>query len=417
MGEQTKSKYKEEFMNDGNSYLNRVSLKKSNDNIMLMPDELLPKSSNNIFTNNFPVVETAKIYDRLPTLDEKKPEIQIERPDFSKPIKETKINLNGSSEYEINKQSLLENMFSVSTKIEKVPKSILKKPIEKSDLVEVNNRVEEKRQEIDISKIYEILRKYNISVSIGIIEERIKRLNIDSKGKVNLLINDIVREFKPRKLERQIEPIKVFNERDYYRETIRICVNSGERDIEKYVEPNSFEINLPNNGLNNVCSVRLISIIMPKKIEEDLDNIPFMILDIRELGQNFLMNNGRLGGFCQVIFEKENANFKMAFPDISMASKELKPVRNISKLTIRLLKSNGDLIKFGNKLNDNIELEIETKPKIILPEYNPDPNIEIKKIEESSSKEDNEIRPTSDNFPPVSLLFEFTYLKNRSLMT
>jgi len=428
LGERTKNRIKEEYENNS-GYLNRVSLKKVNEYSTIMPEDLLPKSSNDIFSKNFPKMERVLVPDRLPTLDEKKEEVIVERPDFT----------DNNWGLDKDKKEMIDNtgeMFSFeSTKIEKLPKSILKKPEKPKQIVKPNEEkvVVKKEEIINKLRIFEILKKYNISISLEDLEEKLRRLNISSMTKIPLLISEVVREYKPKKIDRQIEPIRVFNEKDYYREKIRIGISSEERDKVKFSEPNNFEVNLPNNGLSNVCNVRLISLIMPKNIEEKLDDLPFMIVDIREIGQNFVMNNGKIGGFCQIIFDKENMNYKMSYPDISIANKDLSPIRNINKLTIRLLNHNGELIKFGsneidndleNSFNvgivENIKLEID-KPKISGLEYNPDPSVEIKKLEELKETTDTiKIEKNilnSDSYPPVSLLFEFTYLKNRSLMT
>lgn len=407
LGEQTKTRIKEDYSNNAAQFLNRVTIKKSND---IFPDDLLPKSSNSIFEQSLPKVN--KLVDRMPTFDIVKPINYVERPEFTLPINS---NLELEKMREVEENPITENdlvSFS-STKIEKKPKSILKKIVPTDKEVEIKNN----DLRIDIEKLVTSLKKYNINISRDELLGRLRIKNVDTLVKLKSSIGEIVNEFKPKKLIKNVEIVKVFNEKDYYRDKVRICVNSSERDLIKFPEPNNFEVILPKDGLRNVCLVRLISLIMPKSLSFYIESHPFIILDVKELGQNFIMNNGKVGGFCQIIFEKENSQFMMAYPDISQ-SKELSPIRNIDKLSIRLLKPDGEIIQLSQqfskldesfKIEESIKLEIE-KPKINLPDYNPDPNFEVKKIEEIETKE---IQVSSDKYLPISFLFEFTYLKIR----
>lgn len=430
IGEQTKTRIKEDYgKNSNNLYFNKVAIRRPND---LMPTDLLPKSSNNVYNESLPSI--TRPMDRILADNMREPLNYIERPEFLTPV-------NSNLELEKMNKEKEEGLFSISSSPIQ-PKSILKKPkpiekpmekplektIEKSIEKSIEHYIEQPMEQInepseeviDIEKILVGLRRHGIRITSDELLTRIKMKNVDTINKLRRFIVEIVNEFKPKKMERKVEIMKVFNEKDYYKEKIRICINSDERDITKYHEPNNFEVNLPKNGLSDVCSVRLISLIMPKILSDELDNYPFLILEIKEIGQNFIMNNGRVGGLCQIIFEKENYNFKIANPDENMATKILNPIRNINKLTIRLLKPDGEPLRFKTTINEEMKLEIEKptedKPKIKLPDYSPDPNFEIKKLDEATSETNEKVIQPSDGFAPISLLFEFLYYKKRGLV-
>ena len=171
-----------------------------------------------------------------------------------------------------------------------------------------------------------------------------------------------------------------------------ISINSQDRNKEVFQNPNYFEFTINNDSnisFQNIIKVKLDNIILPKfsNIEGDLDNFPYLLLEIKELGSNYNGSNEFLNkAFAKLILDNEFGKYKSIKNCI--INKEFNPPTNLSKLTIIIRKPNGELYDFGTniidysndkqeeKYNDptikNIVLYGDTKQKNTIPEINLD---------------------------------------------
>lgn len=145
-----------------------------------------------------------------------------------------------------------------------------------------------------------------------------------------------------------------------------ITINSNDRDLELYPDCNEFSIELYNDEdsnqfeniskYNNIIRIELLNVIVPKYSNYDgnLDNYPYLLLEIEELGGNYSGSNNFLKNtFSKLIFEKTFGKFKSIN---QITEKEFYPPISFNKLSIKFRKPNGELYNFGDNI---LELEEE----------------------------------------------------------
>ena len=207
--------------------------------------------------------------------------------------------------------------------------------------------------------IYKVLVKRNIKVSWELIDKYFLRYNItkDSPKKVlNQMINDIKNEtniksttsiYKPKNIEL----------------TELIYIDSNDRDIEKWKHPNHFSIDLTAiNNFTNILSIQLISATFPKKINntENIDDFPYIILEIEELGSNYKSLNKNINkAFALLTFDIDLGKYKKLLNKSNVEyKKNFIPSISISELNIKIKNPNGKLLNFKsikNTTNPNIK--------------------------------------------------------------
>jgi len=134
----------------------------------------------------------------------------------------------------------------------------------------------------------------------------------------------------------------------------RISINSTDRNKEKYPNINDFSIELINEetlNITNIQSVQLISTIFPKysNIDGNLENYPYLILEIKEFGGNYKGTNIHMNkAFSKLVFDRDCGKYKMAKSD---NIKYFNPAINITKLSILVKKPNGDKYELGDNIN------------------------------------------------------------------
>jgi len=204
---------------------------------------------------------------------------------------------------------------------------------------------------------------------------------------------------------------------DWYEDKIKIIIRSDERNIIKYPQPTDFFISLfPPNGISKVKEFKLLSCIFPKHSNEDnlnINDFPYLILQIKEIGPQFLSKNGKISGFCPLTFETDTGQFKIFHGEnSSFTTKSIFPSKNITGLSISFCLPNGDPFLFSPiNTNSTPKKKINTAEM----EYNPDP------FTSNNSKSFMDItgdsEGTTDNYPVITLLFEITHLKKRENFT
>jgi hypothetical protein len=155
-----------------------------------------------------------------------------------------------------------------------------------------------------------------------------------------------------------------------------IAIDSKDRNMEKYPNPNEFSISFGYNDnifsnenskkevgfihkkLNNIKYVKLVSLVLPYKTNEgdSIDNYPYLLLDIDEIGSKYEGTNRHLDNtFARIILDKKVGKWCTFSGDVNHEFiKYFNPMIEISKFTIRIKKPDGTLFNFGNSINTDI---------------------------------------------------------------
>ena len=238
-----------------------------------------------------------------------------------------------------------------------------------------------------------------------------------TKDKISGLLRELNNHYEESQVKKHIasnvSPSLEIETGEFYEDTIKLVVRSDERNIIKYPQPTDFYISLfPPNGLSKVKEFKLLSCIFPKNTNEEnltINDYPYLILQIKEIGNQFVGKNGKIAGFCPLTFTTDTGQFKIFHGETSpFTTKTIFPNKNLSGLSISFLLPNGEPFLFNP-----IIVPTSTKKQIIKEEleYNPDPfSIPANK---SALEITADSEGTTDNFPIITLLFEFTFLRKR----
>lgn len=162
-----------------------------------------------------------------------------------------------------------------------------------------------------------------------------------------------------------------------------ITIDSNDRDIEKWENPNFYQIifgpnsdieknkGYINQSFNNVQCIELIEAIIPKKTYNgtNYDTLPYILLEIPELGHVYQGTNDYLRKtFSQLVFDKVVGNYRYStFFESNKIKKIFNPRIALNKLTIKFLKPNGDLYDFGDYIDiSDADCNEEIQPNNIL---------------------------------------------------
>lgn len=317
----------------------------------------------------------------------------------------------------------------------------------------INNQNKEKL----INILLIVLEKRNIKVRIEDIETFIDRYNLSySNPEPNLLIQMITdfkqisiknnEEYQDNNMLGNISNNKNSEKNEIIYNEFLISIDSRDRNISKFNNPNEFKIdftpdNLQTESLNgyistkfeNVISVQLISAIFPKVILDgnSVEDYPYIILEIDELGSSYKStNNNSSKAFAQLTFDIDMGKFKKL---VARSDTEYKKNFNhgitLDSFTLRIKTPNGELYNFGpNKNNlkmNNIKIDEHgkidekddknEKDEIKDLSYDPnnlsyDPNNlnfykNINDIENVKNNLDSEI-DNKDNYFPINFVFK-----------
>jgi hypothetical protein len=176
---------------------------------------------------------------------------------------------------------------------------------------------------------------------------RYTRAAIDESNKFNYNSNDFKTVFSGNSNEQlsvSQEPDIKYKLRDNY-----LTVSSADRDITTYPSSSNFVINL-DKEYKNISSVELIQAIVPD--QNSVTAEPYLLLKVKELESTMDSNNKQIydsfailqvcsptvaGSFLQIdkrIFENVTLNYRT-------------PKANLSKLTILITDSLGNIFDFG----------------------------------------------------------------------
>jgi hypothetical protein len=198
---------------------------------------------------------------------------------------------------------------------------------------------------------------------------------------------------------RQVEP-------DNFRQVSKYCISSSERNMETWPIPNEFQVPLKSPPNMVVREFRLVSCIFPKTTQGDsIEDMPFLVLDIKEVGTVISKQDGQKYGFCHMIFEKDIGKFKVFNNDSPDNRKVLYPPVHIETLTVSISKPDGSLFQFIPL--KQIPPKVEKRVTFNL-SYDPDP---LKPIEAPVAPDPNPepTTATDDAYAPITFVFEVVY--------
>ena len=190
-----------------------------------------------------------------------------------------------------------------------------------------------------------------------------------------------------------------------HQQITKFCITSSERNMETWPTPSEFQVPLKSEPNMVVREVRLLSCIFPKTLQGDnIEDYPFIILDIKEVGTVISKQDGQKYGFCHMIFEKDIGKFKVYNNDDPDNKKILFPPVYIETLTISIRKPDGSLFQFAPIRS--IEPKAEKRVTFNLA-YDPDP---LKPIEVPIQPEDPPASSTKDDpYAPITFVFGITF--------
>lgn len=157
---------------------------------------------------------------------------------------------------------------------------------------------------------------------------------------------------------------------------------------QKYPEYIDSQLGYIERDFNNVTSVELTEIIIPRKTEngDNYQVYPYLLLDIEEFGNVYEgTNQFSSTAFGKVSFDKIIGNYAYYnSPENNHLIKKFNPRISLNKITVKIRKPNGELFRFGKYiLNPETDTPILIKDPIFL-----GPQIEINNNLENLINED-----------------------------
>tara|TARA_B100001250_G_C19793152_1_gene787488 strand:- start:674 stop:1828 length:1155 start_codon:yes stop_codon:yes gene_type:complete len=306
--------------------------------------------------------------------------------------------------------NLKQNNFVENIKLQPHPKILHEQDDKQKNTVSISDNNNYKKYEssykISNNQIYtaEIGEKRKLSNIIykGIISSLKISTNNISEYDIDILINKLnlvkgkwekeetkkfVEELKKMISIKNIDP--EFNQTNdlFERETkdkvYYISIDSNDRNMQKWPNPNNYQINFEpisisnseeqsgfiNKSFNNVKSVELIQAIIPihSNNGDNYDLLPYILLEIEELGAVYEGTNDYTSKtFAKLIFDKIIGSYRYSSNNNSIL-KIFNPRIALNKFTVKFRKPNGELYNFGEYIsNSNIEEMGKIKPNNIL---------------------------------------------------
>ena len=251
--------------------------------------------------------------------------------------------------------------------------------------------------------VYNVLTKRNIVVTPDIIDKYFLRYNItkkSSKEVFNQMINDIRNETNTRSNT-------VIYEEKYIELTELIYIDSNDRDIKKWKNPNNFFIYLNKfNKFTTVTSIRLVSAIFPKKInnKESIDNYPYIILEIKELGSSYTSINKSVNkAFALLTFDIDLGEYNKLLSKSSLEYNKLfNPPISLIELNIKLKTPDGKLLNYVP-----IKKNIKNNDQSTKIKYNPNVDSDL----DNGNLDSDDLE---DKYKSINFIFEVNYKKSNN---
>ena len=257
-------------------------------------------------------------------------------------------------------------------------------------LIESFNNI--KKNHITEYEIDHLIKKYSIISDNGIID----------KSEIGLFIKELKNTIKDNSNKEQdliIQENSLF-EKDTKDIDYFISIDSSDRDKNLWKNPAYYRINFgPDNNLfnsnsnnsykptkgyinrtfNNIKSIELIEVIIPKSLDEDATDLfvyPYLILEIEEFGSMYEGTNDITNrAFARLNFDKIIGNYRYFKPESdNKIVKFFNPRIALNKITIKLTKPDGSLINFGNLIKLDINEYNQPKKEVNIDDNNLDEN-------------------------------------------
>lgn len=368
-------------------------------------------------------------------------------------------NFNDKDTISLEKYKFKEKANNISENILKknnIPETILSKNINpkydklfnpKDNLTKISNiRIEsdikkniyhinkETYKENLLKTLKKVFNKRNINLDDEIIDKFITRYNISYENPDPNILIQLVTDFKlinSNKLQNNLKENKQFiNTDDTVIRNYLLSIDTFDRDLKKYENPNDFRIDFTVdnnttdekklNTFDNVISVQLISAIFPKDSINNitLEDYPYIILEIDELGSNYKSTNKFLSkAFAQLTFDIDMGRYKKLIPrNTDEYKKQFSPSISLESFTIKIRIPSGELYDFKEiNLSNNIEInnhtdnQIDEKNNINELKYDPN-NLNIYNIENNTEKI---INTKQDKFLPINFIFKITCIQKK----
>ena len=223
-----------------------------------------------------------------------------------------------------------------------------------------------KSSHINEEQVALILNKMNLNKETNTWSRReVKRFSTAVK---RLIKHNHEREIKSKK--KLTTPAEELFERNTRNTTHYVAIDSRDRDRKIWPNSNEFRITFaPSSGaifdnkdigfinrdFSNVCSVQLVSVIIPRfSVDGDcIDTYPYLLLEIDELGGIYDGTNSYTSkAFCKITFDTVVGKYVHFSPqNYEPFIKEFNPRISLSRLTIRFKKPNGKLFDFGTSID------------------------------------------------------------------
>lgn len=156
----------------------------------------------------------------------------------------------------------------------------------------------------------------------------------------------------PKSDDSNYQPLSVLNEKNikYIEHTDYIVINSVDRDINRYPNPNYYVINLPYE-FRNISTIEVVNGVIPDK--NNVKREPYLLLKIDELDNVMVSNNTAIASSFAMLHLAapiDSGYFinvdKKTFEHAVLHFKT--PKASLSKLTVSITDWQGNLFDFGD---------------------------------------------------------------------
>lgn len=165
----------------------------------------------------------------------------------------------------------------------------------------------------------------------------------------------------PRRVFREQGPLSTLQEPmvEYSSTCNYLNINSGDRDTVNYPLHYDYSINL-DTVYENVSRVELLSIIFPNV--SGITSEPYLVLDVIELNTiDFALNSKGHSGFAVCPLKNPNqASGGYVLAELGCSyhiQTDYKTPRKISRLTVKIRNSTGDLFDFGKPSGSSLKAD------------------------------------------------------------
>ena len=196
-------------------------------------------------------------------------------------------------------------------------------------------------------------------------------LSMDTDTETNIVETEIVN--------------KTNNKQTKIKKPITLAVSSEDRNIDQYPEPNNFVVVFENPFVFKEISLEKVILPVLNDKEDTIEDYPYLLLDIKELGSNYKSLNKYVNRcFAKLILDKKIGNYKTNTEPI--IKKQFTKKKQIKQLSITIRKPNGKIYNFGktiitykNKKDNNI-IPYTKKNKKIRKKIKPELTFDFKLI-------------------------------------